>query len=480
MRKVVLTMKEEYVYQQIKNYVHQGGNFKALCLRLGCSERTVRRKIAGYKREGRAFFRHKNHDNKPATTIPEDKRKELINLYNTLYFDANFTHFHLLLNRTKSEFRHLSLSTIRNIMKENDILSPLAFRNTEKALRMKDKLEAKENNQEELVKMEEPAISIAPHPRREKSKYAGELIYQDGSIHPWFNSVYTTLHAAIDDATGTLVGARFEEQETLKGHYHVLAQTLKNHGIPNKLGVDGRTVFEYKRKGLTSLEQDAATQFGYACKTLGIEIRSTTSAQAQGKIERLFGTLQSRLIVELRLQGVTTIEQANEFLKSYIPKHNQEFAAHLKSIPSAYEKQLSDEEINLILVVISKRVVDGGNCISYDKKYYRFLDSHGNHIPLAPKQKVLVIRALDSQLFASCKDRLFALQAIPDHKKISYDLDFALKKPKTPKPYIPPFMHPWRKKEFEAFAKDYRLSKYSFEELMCSTENIYSLENSWF
>jgi hypothetical protein len=345
---------------------------------------------------------------------------------------------------------------------------------------MKDKLEIKENNQNKPVKIEEPALSLAPHPRREKSKYAGELIYQDGSIHPWFNGIYTTLHAAIDDATGTLVGARFEEHETLKGHYHVLAQTLRNHGIPNKLSVDGRTVFEYKRKGLTSIDKDTSTQFGYACKTLGIGLRSTTSAQAQGKIERLFGTLQSRLVVELRLQGVTTIEQANEFLKSYIPIHNQEFAAHLKSIPSAYEKQLSDKEINLILAVISTRIVDAGNCISYDKQFYRFLDNHGNRIPLAPKQEVLVIRALDGQLFASCKDRLFALQAVPSHKEISYDLDFATKKTKASKPYIPPFMHPWRKKEFEAFAKDYRFSKYSFEELMYSSENIYSLENSCF
>ncbi len=480
MRKVALTVKEEYVYQQIKNYVHQGGNFKALCLRLGCSERTARRKIAGYKKEGRAFFRHKNHDNKPATTISEDKRRELIELYNKLYFDANFTHFHRLLQRTNSEFRNLSLSTIRNIMKENDILSPLAFRSTKKALRIKDKQEIEASNQEEPVKIEEPTVSISPHPRREKSKYAGELIYQDGSVHPWFNGAYTTLHAAVDDATSTLVGARFEEQETLKGHYHVLAQILKNHGILNKLGVDGRTVFEYKRKGLTSLEEDAATQFGYACKTLGIQLRSTTSAQAQGKIERLFGTLQSRLVVELRLQGVTTIEQANEFLKSYIPIHNQEFAAPLKSIPSAYEKQLSDEEINLILAVISKRTVDGGHCIAYDKQHYRFLDSYGNRIPLAPKQTVLVIRAFDGQLFASCKDRLFALQQVADHKKHSYDLDFITEKQKTPKPYIPPFMHPWRKNEFEAFAKDYRSSKYSFEELMYSTENIYSLENSYF
>lgn len=476
LRKVILTMKEEYTYQQIKRYVEQGGNFNALCLRLGCSERTARRKIAGYRKEGRPFFRHKNHDYKPATTISDETKKDIIRLYNELYFDANFKHFQLLLRREHPKIQHISLSSIRNIMRENDLLSPLAWKSTVKALKLKDKVK-EQQELADLIKIESPAISIQPHPRREKSKYAGELIFLDASIHQWFGGITTTLHAAIDDARGDILAARFEKQETLTGYYHVFAQILKNYGIPSKFGTDGRTVFDYKRKGLTALSLDTSTQFGYACKSLGVDIRSTTCAQAQGKVERLFGTLQSRLIVELRLKNVTTIKQANEFLKSYIPLHNQEFAASPDSIPSAFDKQLTDEEINLLLAVLSTRVVDGGNCISYDNRYYRFLDEGGNHIHLTPKQKVLVIRAFDGRLFASCKDRIFALEAVPKHKALSYDLDFPDTKQKASKTYVPSFMHPWKQKNFEAYAKNHRFAKYSFEELIYSTENTYSYES---
>lgn len=477
LRKVVLTMNEEYTYQQIKRYVNQGGNLNALCIRLGCSERTARRKIAGYRKKGRAFFRHGNHDSKPTTTIPDEIKKEIIGLYNEFYFDANFKHFHKLLLERHPDIQNISLSSIRNIMKENDLLSPLAWRSTEKALKLKDKAAEQEKLQSDIVKVENPSVSTSPHPRREKSKYAGELVFLDASIHPWFLDIVTALHVAIDDATGAILAARFETQETLVGYYNVFSQILKNYGIPNKFGTDGRTVFTYKRKGLTDLASDTSTQFGYACKSLGVAIRSTTCAQAQGKVEKLFGTLQSRLVVELRLENVTTIEQANEFLKSYILRYNQEFAAPPNSIPSAFDKQLSDEEINLLLAVISTRTVDGGNCISYNCNYYRFLDENGDHVHLAPKQKVLVIRALDGRLFASCKDRIFALELVSKHKAFSYDLDQPSTKTKVSKPYVPSFMHPWRQKNFETYAKKHRRAKYSFEELIYSSENIYSYEN---
>jgi len=85
-------------------------------------------------------------------------------------------------------------------------------------------------------------------------------------------------------------------------------------------------VFEYKRKNETSVEKDTFTQFGYACKQLGIAIQTSSIPQAKGRVERMFGTLQSRLPIELRLKGVTTLEEANEFLNHYVKKNNAQFA----------------------------------------------------------------------------------------------------------------------------------------------------------
>jgi hypothetical protein len=469
MRKVELTMEENYQYEKVKRFTEENGNFKRLCKDLECSLRTARRKVKGYREEGKAFFHHGNHDHKPSTTIGQATRDEIIRVYNRDYYDANFTHFHELLERYHPEIPKVSISTLRNIFKEVDILSPKAWKSTKKALRKKDK--QKEVVQEGEILLAPPSISMTPHPRRERSKYRGELIFMDASIHIWFAGITAVLHAAIDDADGTVVGAFFDHQETRHGYYHTTAQILRNHGIPLAFQTDGRTVFDYKRKGRSSLEEDTPTQFGYACKSLGITLHRATCAQAQGKIERLFQTLQSRLIVELRLQSVTTIEQANQFLKSYIPIYNEKFATPVQSIKSTFENPPSEEEINLTLAVLSTRTVDMGHCISYKNQYYRFLDKRADLVPLRHKQKVTVIKALDGGLFASANDYVFSLQAVPRNKIYSFALDAKEPLEKRREVYIPPLMHPWRKGRFEAFATDYRKKLYSFEELSYTTEN---------
>lgn len=111
------------------------------------------------------------------------------------------------------------------------------------------------------------------HPRGEKPKYFGEVIEQDGSIHLWFGNTKTCLHLAIDKATSTIVGAYFDKQETLNGYYHVLHQILTNYGIPYKFLTDNRTVFNYMslNPDKRTSEKDVLTQYGYACKQLGVE-----------------------------------------------------------------------------------------------------------------------------------------------------------------------------------------------------------------
>jgi hypothetical protein len=98
----------------------------------------------------------------------------------------------------------------------------------------------------------------------------------------------------------------------------VLEQILTNYGIPYLFYTDRRTIFEYRKSGSQDTADDFFTQFSYACKQLGIQMETTSIPQAKGRIERLNQTMQSRLPVELRLEGVTTIEQANEFLPGFI------------------------------------------------------------------------------------------------------------------------------------------------------------------
>ena len=276
----------------------------------------------------------------------------------------------------------------------------------------------------------------------------------DASSYEWFGSSKTTLHIAVDDATGAITGAYFDEQETLSGYYHVFYNILVNYGIPFKFFTDRRTVFTYQKKNSPSIEEDTYTQFAYACKQLGVEIEVSSIPQAKGRVERMFETLQSRLPIELRLAGVTTIEAANEFLNSYIKEFNAKFALPLNNIKSVFELQPSDEEINLTLAVLTQRTVDSGHCIQFKKQHYRMLDSHGMQIHYRKGTKAMVIQAYDGSLYCNVNDKdIYVLEAIPQHEPKSQNFDADYEKPKPQKRKIPAMNHPWRSKSFWKFVK---------------------------
>ena len=179
------------------------------------------------------------------------------------------------------------------------------------------------------------------HPRCEKPKYFGELIEQDGSIHVWFGNIKSCLHLAIDKATSTIVGAYFDNQETLNGYYHVLYQILTNYGIPYKFFTDNRTVFNYVslNPDKRTSEKDVLTQYGYVCKQLGIELETSSVSQSKGLVERTNGTFQGRLVNELKLNGITTIEEAEvKEVKKYVPpmSHPWKLASFKKQMQKAH------------------------------------------------------------------------------------------------------------------------------------------------
>ena len=201
------------------------------------------------------------------------------------------------------------------------------------------------------------------HSRRPRCAYLGELLQMDATPYEWIPGQVWHLHLAIDDATGRVTRAWFDTQETLKGYYHVFHQILTTYGIPYRIFTDRRTVFTYKKKNSPSLDEDTYTQFAYACKQLGVQLESSSVPQAKGRVEHLNQTLQSRLPIELRLAGITTIDAANEFLHSYIKEFNEKFALPLNGIKSVFETQPENEKINLVLAVLTERTVDCGHAI---------------------------------------------------------------------------------------------------------------------
>jgi transposase len=167
--------------------------------------------------------------------------------------------------------------------------------------------------------------------RRDRMPQAGLLLQVDGSRHDWLEGrgPRLTLVGGIDDATGTVTGAVFREQEDAAGYLEVLRDTLRRHGVPAAVYRDRHTIFEASDRALTLEEQLAdtrlPTQVGRALDELGIVSIAAHSPQAKGRVERLWGTFQDRLVTELRLADAADREAANRVLAAFLPKFNRRF-----------------------------------------------------------------------------------------------------------------------------------------------------------
>ena len=452
MRKVELRMNELEKYKVIKKLVETDGNKPRAALRLSLSIRQINRLVAGYKKFGKEFFVHGNRGRQPKHALTFEFKQYLVDLYTSKYFDCTYTLFSELLAERENII--ISVDEVRNILREAYILSPKAHKCTKKTVKKElMQLQKKQSKKAEIKAIQNKIVEIEnAHPRQPRCIYFGEEIQMDASLHVWFGKEKYTLHAAIDDSTGKVVGAYFDKQETLKGYYQITKQMLETYGIPHKIKTDNRTVFAYKKKSTHLVETDTFTQYSYAAKQLGILIETSSVPEFKARIERLFGTFQNRLNVYLRLDKIASVEEANEYLKTFIPKYNAQFALQEDNTKNVFEKQLDKQKINLTLAVLSPRVVDRGHAIQFKKKYYRFVNSKGTPIYFGKGTKCMVLEALDGKLYATVEESIFALQEITQKQAFSENFD-EVQKSKIQYIYIPKMTHPWKAKSFEEFVR---------------------------
>jgi hypothetical protein len=412
------------------------------------SEKTIRRYRKELLENPNADLVHKNRGREPANKTDH----ELIwHLYCTRYYGLNITYFCEKLE--ENERIKISEGLVRLIFKEHDEFSVKAWHRTKNELRkrLRELKKLTKQQKEVLVQLEAEPYVRTTHPIQPRSKYFGEELQMDASIHLWFGTKKCALHTAIDDATGLIVGAWFDYQETRNGYYQITKQFLTKYGLPLLIKTDKRTVFEYKKKNDKDMAEDTMTQYQHVCQTLGIELQCSSSPQFKPRVERSYGTLQGRLPFELKEAGVTTIEEANAFLKKYIQKFNEQFAIR-KGIKSVWVKVTKDQ-IDSALVTIAKRTVDCGNGIRLNNKYYGTFDSYGNQIFIKPKTKVSVITMMNGAVYAMHDDKLLAMDIIPERQKISDMMDFDMEKPAVRKKYIPPNDSIWRITNSNLFRK---------------------------
>lgn len=453
MRKVELRMNEQEKYEVIKELVEHKGNKNRASKKLSISRRQIDRLIIKYKEKGKSGFVHGNRGHRPSKALDKSISEDIILLYSNKYQDWNFSHFKEFLKM--NENIDVSYDFIYKTLTKEGILSPKARKRTKRKYAKEKLLQERKINgkmkeeQIEAIVSHEIALEDS-HPRGEKSKYFGEIIEQDGSIHRWFGDTKTCLHLAIDKATSTIVGAWFDKQETLNGYYQVFYQILTNYGIPYKFFTDNRTVFNYMslNPDKRTSDKDVLTQYGYACKQLGIELETSSVSQAKGLIERTNGTFQGRLVNELKLHGITTIEQANKYLlEVFIPYFNKRFAMDYKKFESVFEASPIEEKINYTLAILTPRKIDNGNSIKYQNKYYQpYLN---NQIKcFSSKTECLVIKAFNGELLVTIDEQVLELKELSRNERFSKNFDEVVEN-KEKKKYIPPMTHPWRLDSFK-------------------------------
>jgi transposase len=305
---------------------------------LGVGLRQVRRLLAAYRQEGAAALAHGNRGRVPVHTVDDRMRQRVVELAGSTYQGCNYQHLSELL--AERDGITLSRSTIRRLLLAHGIRSP----RTRRGLRHRQ--------------------------RRERRSQHGMLLQADGSDHDWLEGrgPRLTLLTGIDDATGTLEGALFREQEDAQGYLLLLRQVITTAGCPVALYHDRHGIFVRAKTERQELEEQLRgsvdlTQVGRALAELGMESIAANSPQAKGRIERLFNTLQDRLVIELRLAGATSVAEANQVLGSFVPRFNQQFAVPAAT-PGTAARSLDATTLETILCFKYRRTVAADNTVA--------------------------------------------------------------------------------------------------------------------
>lgn len=216
------------------------------------------------------------------------------------------------------------------------------------------------------------------HPPRARRPCFGELIQIDGSAHAWFEDrgPRCTLIVFVDDATSKLTGLRFVQAESTWSYFVLMDGYLRREGKPLAFYGDRSGIF---RKNLASLQGDRHTQFGRAMDALQIQMICANSPQAKGRVERANGVLQDRLVKELRLRGISTLESANAYVEEFRMCYNERFAVQPASMINAHRPLAAEDDLDRILTIQTARKISVNLTLQHRTIVYEILEPHSKH-----------------------------------------------------------------------------------------------------
>lgn len=307
-------------------------------VQLGLSVRQVKRLVRRYRDQGSVALVSRHRGRRPNNAIAATVRREVLGITRTHYADFGPT---LACEKLAERHGHnLSVETLRQWMISEGLW------------------QSRRRKQARI------------HQRRPRRPCAGELVQIDGSPHDWFEGrgVRCTLIVFIDDATSRLMALRFVPAETTGAYMETLAQYLDQHGRPVALYSDKHSIFRVNHPE----HEGELTQFTRALKTLQIEPIHANTPQAKGRVERANQTLQDRLVKELRLRGIDTIETANAYLPTFISDYNARFAVAPQSALDAHRAVLhSTEELARIFSLHHRRRLSKNLTVQFHNREYQ-------------------------------------------------------------------------------------------------------------
>ncbi len=338
---------------------------------IGMSERHVWRLLAQYRGDGPKALAHGNRGRQPHHTLAPTVRAQILELAQSKY--VGFNHSHLTEKLQAEEKMAISRSSVRRTLINAGIKSPRKRR--------------------------------APkhRRRRERKPQRGMMLQIDGSRHDWLEGrgPWLSLVGAIDDATGEVPYALFRSQEDSQGYFLLVQEIALRCGLPMALYSDRHSIFVYKRKDQLSLEEELKgeqepTQFGRLLKELEIEAILALSPQAKGRVERLWGTFQDRLVSELRLAGAKTLEEANHVLWECLPEHNRRFKVEPAETESAYRALPKRMKLEQVFCFKYERVVANDNTVKFEGRLIQIPSGPGGRS--YAKARVAVHQGMDGSI----------------------------------------------------------------------------------
>jgi hypothetical protein len=357
--------------------------------------------------------------------LPEGLNQKVIELAGGKY--RGFNHTHLTEKLRECEQMHLSRSSVRSLLLKSGIHSP---------------------------RKRQPPKHRS---RRERYPQEGMLLQTDGSDHDWLEGrgPRLCLIGAIDDATGKVPYALFQEHEDARGYMLMLQGIVLNRGIPLALYHDRHSIFDISEDKLPSIEEqlegkELLTQLGRLLKELGIESISAHSPQAKGRVERLWETFQDRLCSELRLAGARTMKEANLVLARFLPDYNRRFAVTAQEPGIAYRKVPAEFKPEEYFCFKYERVIGNDNVVRYEGHRLQVLPSRCR-LSYA-RCKVIVCLGLDYSLAVYYQGQRLETRSAPVEATALRRLDQhpviidVTKAPVTRSPVKPSPDHPWRGK----------------------------------